>query len=78
MVKQEDLNKYFDFTLTDEQREVVRQIMDFLDNDKEIFVLKGYAGTGKTSLVKGMLRYLAGPRQAVLLASTGRADKRAY
>jgi ATP-dependent exoDNAse (exonuclease V) alpha subunit len=47
------------------------------DNDpRSVFVLKGYAGTGKTSFVSAMVKVLPAIRKkAVLLAPTGRAAK---
>ncbi|HHJ09716.1 MAG TPA: hypothetical protein ENK25_02345 [Bacteroidetes bacterium] len=72
----ENQKKYFGFQLTPEQEEVVRKLLEFFDGDGHVFVLRGYAGTGKTSLVKGIIQYLASKSVAsVLLASTGRAAK---
>ena len=46
------------------------------DQKKEAFILKGYAGTGKTSLVGALVRLLDSIRQKVILiAPTGRAAK---
>lgn len=45
-------------------------------DEKPVFILKGYAGTGKTSLISSLVRTL--PRlemRALLLAPTGRAAK---
>ncbi len=43
---------------------------------EQLFVLKGYAGTGKTSLVSALVKALpAAKKQAVLMAPTGRAAK---
>ena len=43
---------------------------------KEILVVKGYAGTGKTTLVRSMVNTLKKFRiKSVLLAPTGRAAK---
>ena len=51
------------------------QIMDFVANDtSQVFILRGYAGTGKTTLMKRIIQAFA--EQSVnfrLLASTGRA-----
>lgn len=42
----------------------------------EVFILKGYAGTGKTSLMRTLTKVLPGlKRKVVLLAPTGRAAK---
>ena len=46
------------------------------ENEHSIFLLNGYAGTGKTSLVSAFVKSLPSiRRQAVLLAPTGRAAK---
>ena len=43
---------------------------------EKIFLLKGYAGTGKTSVISALVRALNGLKQkSVLLAPTGRAAK---
>lgn len=44
------------------------------DSDDSIFILKGYAGTGKTTLLKYFLQYCRSEKMGVgLMASTGRA-----
>ena len=44
--------------------------------EKDAFILKGYAGTGKTSLVGALVRLLDSIKQKVILiAPTGRAAK---
>lgn len=44
--------------------------------DRKAFILRGYAGTGKTSVISALIRALAGLKQpCVLLAPTGRAAK---
>jgi len=43
---------------------------------RKAFILRGYAGTGKTSVVSALVRALAGLKQpCILLAPTGRAAK---
>lgn len=74
----EQIRKHFPYTPTDEQEQALEQLGDFLfDRNKEsLFVLKGYAGTGKSSLVGAMVKTLNELRQkSVLLAPTGRAAK---
>ena len=41
----ENQNKYFRFTLTDEQKQLVDRLLTFIKSDKKIFILKGYAIT---------------------------------
>ncbi len=46
------------------------------DDSTPVFLLKGYAGTGKTTMLRGFLKYLAGlDKSCRVLASTGRAAK---
>lgn len=46
------------------------------DRDKRVFILKGYAGTGKTTLMKFFIEHLKEKKKRYkLLASTGRAAK---
>jgi len=74
----EQVKKIFPFELTGEQDEVLEKWSDFLfarSNDS-LFVLKGYAGTGKSSLVGAIVKTLNELKQkSVLLAPTGRAAK---
>ena len=58
------------------QQTAFDKIKDFLHNDSDIFVLKGYAGTGKTHLIKYITRYLDDCKTPYeVLAPTGRAAK---
>jgi len=58
---------------------IVNYIEDLLEkksNSDEIFILKGYAGTGKTSIISALVNSLPALRlKSVLLAPTGRAAK---
>lgn len=65
------------YTLTSGQAELVRQIERFLaSNTQNVFLLKGYAGTGKTFITKGLTEYFrAIGRNYVLAAPTGKAAK---
>lgn len=62
-------------TLNDEQKEVFKAIQRFLDHPgPDTFVLKGYAGTGKTFLMQHLAKSLSEKKEPFcLLASTGRA-----
>lgn len=66
---------YFPFELNEDQETAFLNMAAFLENDAyHIFQLIGYAGTGKTTLVSGFLKYLGEKELPVyLLASTGRA-----
>ena len=75
---QENLEKKFPFTFTREQKEIVGSIADFTTSisTRSIFLLKGYAGTGKTTLISALVKSLPSvAKRSVLLAPTGRAAK---
>lgn len=74
----EKIRENFPFTLTSDQSYALDKICEFLfsENLEEVFLLKGYAGTGKSSLIGGLVRTMRDFQQkAVLLAPTGRAAK---
>lgn len=61
--------------LTNDQNQALASIKAFLDDpDLTVFVLKGYAGTGKTTLIRTVLS-LPSARSSLLTAPTGRAAK---
>ena len=61
--------------LTDSQKKAVDSLQRFLeDPDEHCFILRGYAGTGKTFLIGGLVRYLQDVhRKPEMMAPTGRA-----
>lgn len=65
------------YKLTNSQVEALKNLEDFLNNsDKDAFILRGYAGTGKTFLMKGVTSYLNNiDREFLLAAPTGKAAK---
>ena len=68
----------FPFSPTSQQSEVITQFSEFIDKASinSLFLLKGYAGTGKTTLVSALINSLwSVGRKVVLLAPTGRAAK---
>lgn len=68
----------FGFPPTSEQSEAIDLIGEFLVSrrDAELFLLRGYAGTGKTTLVGALVKTLVELNQpVVLMAPTGRAAK---
>lgn len=72
------LKNTFPFDLTLKQDAFLRKIAQFVlsEHQDEIFVLKGYAGTGKTTLLSNLVNQLSLVRKKyVMLAPTGRAAK---
>jgi ATP-dependent exoDNAse (exonuclease V) alpha subunit len=72
------LRKNFPFNPTIKQDVFFQQIAEFITNtdNNEIFVLKGFAGTGKTTLISTIVNNLVEiNKKYVLLAPTGRAAK---
>lgn len=72
------LSHHFPFQPTYKQDLFFQQIAEFITNENqdEIFVLKGYAGTGKTTVISNIVNNLVEvKRKYVLLAPTGRAAK---
>ena len=68
----------FSFEPTLKQNIVLEQLAKFVldDSNRSIYLLKGYAGTGKTSIVGTLVSNLwQVKRSAVLMAPTGRAAK---
>lgn len=63
--------------LTEQQQDVLRSVVSFVnDETKSIFILKGYAGTGKTTMIKFLVPELHKKRKVVsLMSPTGRAAK---
>lgn len=61
--------------LTQQQKIVFERIKTFMDNDASVFILRGYAGTGKTTMVKVIADFLAQSRDVMLMAPTGRAAR---
>lgn len=64
-------------SLTVSQEKILKQIKDFVFNSKDrVFILKGYAGTGKTTLMRFLIEELDKRGQMYkLLSTTGRAAK---
>ncbi|MDR1883179.1 MAG: AAA family ATPase [Prevotella sp.] len=72
------IKRNFPFEPTSEQGAALEKIVDFLFLRKEesLFLLKGYAGTGKSSLLGALVKAMSEFKQkTVLLAPTGRAAK---
>ena len=61
--------------LTTQQNIVFEQIKVFLNSDASVFILRGYAGTGKTMMVKVIADYIEKNRKLIMMAPTGRAAR---
>lgn len=72
------IKENFPYQPTLEQEIAVKSLSEFLLSTlaDEVFILRGYAGTGKTSLVGALVKTMDQLQQkSVLLAPTGRAAK---
>jgi ATP-dependent exoDNAse (exonuclease V) alpha subunit len=72
-----DSSKYFAFPLKPQQVKAFELLQIFVkDESIKAFILKGFAGTGKTTLMSGLIEWLEEQNiHYTLLASTGRAAK---
>lgn len=74
----EKIVNLYPFTPTDEQMELMEKLSFFVANpvSRQLFLLKGYAGTGKTTIVSALVKALRQVKyKTVLMAPTGRAAK---
>ncbi len=72
------IEKHFGHVPTDEQRRALRLFASFMSDrdDHAVMILRGSAGTGKTTLAAAIVRGLLALKQKlVLMAPTGRAAK---
>lgn len=70
--------KGFHFEPTQRQDELLRKLADFVINGStnSLFLIRGYAGTGKTTIISTVVNHLSPAGiKSVLLAPTGRAAK---
>ncbi|MES2566652.1 MAG: AAA family ATPase [Bacteroidota bacterium] len=69
---------YLSFSPTNDQSNLISLLSEFIasHNEREIMVIKGYAGTGKTNMVAALSKTLPSFKwKSILLAPTGRAAK---
>ena len=69
---------FLDFEPTTDQETFIQRASNFICEPKlkDLFILRGYAGTGKTSLIAALVKTLNSfQRKTVLMAPTGRAAK---
>ncbi|SMO65826.1 ATP-dependent DNA helicase [Solitalea koreensis] len=72
------LTNIFPHVPTAQQVNLFQQLDEFLKvrNNESVFILRGYAGTGKTTVVSALVKLLPSYKlKSVLLAPTGRAAK---
>ena len=62
-------------TLTEQQKQVLEKVKAFLSIDCPVFILKGYAGTGKTTIIKNICSMIESRKEFWLTAPTGRAAR---
>lgn len=75
---QKQLNNLIQLNPTDDQREAWNRVAAFLedDNNSNVFILKGYAGTGKTTLIEAIIRHLTQRKKKFnVMAPTGAAAR---
>jgi ATP-dependent exoDNAse (exonuclease V) alpha subunit len=78
MPQQEQISKWFPHQPSPQQTELFNKLHAFLqsNNGYECFLLRGYAGTGKTTVLGALVKTLKSyGLKSVLLAPTGRAAK---
>ena len=66
------------FEATPSQKKIIEMLSEFIESSdfERIFILNGYAGTGKTTIISALVGALKGVgMKPVLLAPTGRAAK---
>jgi exodeoxyribonuclease-5 len=74
----QQIKRNFSYKPTEEQEKALKSFAEFLLSPSAdgVFLMKGYAGTGKTALTSALVRTLEElQRKMVLLAPTGRAAK---
>lgn len=69
-------NHFKHLNLRQGQETALTKLEAFLASQVQVFMLKGYAGSGKTTILKGLVEYLKfSKKEFVLMAPTGRAAK---
>lgn len=72
------IQRHVSFNLTKDQEKLLHLLSEFSlqDNERELMLVKGYAGTGKTTMISAFIKALSQMEiLSVLLAPTGRAAK---
>ena len=74
----EKLKLNFSHKPNSEQKKILLKLVEYITTlgNRSVFLLKGYAGTGKTTLISALVKSLPSiGKRSVLLAPTGRAAK---
>jgi len=67
---------FSDLEFTADQENAALLLEEFLESNTDVFLLKGYAGSGKTSLIRALVGYIRSKFiSCQLMAPTGRAAK---
>jgi exodeoxyribonuclease-5 len=67
---------HFSFEPTEDQFNAISELTQFCCGNTEVFILKGYAGTGKTLIISALSKTLPDFKlRSILLAPTGKAAK---
>ena len=62
--------------LTKQQQKVLDSVKEFLNSNLPVFILKGYAGTGKTTMISYIIEEVTkNDKVPILMAPTGRAAR---
>ncbi len=70
------LKHFAQLNLSAGQETALDRLQAFLEGSTKVFMLKGYAGSGKTTILKGLVEFLVKEeKDFVLMAPTGRAAK---
>jgi hypothetical protein len=70
------INHFGSIIPTADQLHAINQLELFLNNDSDVFILQGYAGTGKTTLISVLIDYIKSTKKEFsVMAPTGRAAK---
>jgi ATP-dependent exoDNAse (exonuclease V) alpha subunit len=63
----DDYSQYFSFSIGDDQKKAFDALWRFVKSDEHnVFILNGYAGTGKTSLIGGFIKKLYQNNKAIV------------
>lgn len=69
-------NHFQHLKLSPSQDFALTMLESFLSSSSKVFILKGYAGSGKTTILKGLIDYLeTQEREVDVIAPTGKAAK---